>query len=303
MRGKDLAALFALAAVWGGSFLFIRVAVPSLGAFPLVAGRVVLGGLVLWAGLSAFGQRADLRAHWRKLLVLGAINAAIPFALIASAELRLTASLAAMLNATVPFWAALFGVIWLGERITVKRCIGLAMGVIGVGVLVGWSPVGLTRDTLLSIGAMLVATCSYALAGVYTKRQLSGVPGPTLALGQQVGAAVWLVGPALWQVPSSHPSQAAVISLILLATLSTAFAYLLYFHLIAAVGPTNTTTVTYLIPLFGTVWGAVFLGERVTPGMLAGLGLILASVLLVNEVRLASLTSRFRGRAVRADCA
>src|SRR5687768_5698231 len=117
MRPRDLAALFGLAAVWGGSFLFIRIAAPSFGPFPLVAGRVVLGGLVLWAGLAAFGQRAELRAHWRKLLVLGALNAAIPFALIATAELRLTASLAAMLNATVPFWAALFGMIWLGERI------------------------------------------------------------------------------------------------------------------------------------------------------------------------------------------
>jgi drug/metabolite transporter (DMT)-like permease len=300
MRLKDLAALLALAAVWGGSFLFIRIAAPSLGPFPLVAGRVVLGGLVLWAGLAAFGQRVRLREHWRKLLVLGALNAAIPFALIATAELRLTASLAAMLNATVPFWAALFGVVWLGERITARRAAGLVLGVIGVGILVGWSPIRMTTGTLLSVAAMLVSTCSYALSGVYTKRALSGVPGPTLALGQQVGATVWLIAPALWQLPHAHPTRAAAISLLLLAVLSTAVAYLLYFHLIAALGPTNTTTVTYLIPLFGTVWGALFLGEPVTAGMLVGLALILGSVLLVNQVRLSSLTARWWRRAVSA---
>ena len=303
MRLKDLAALLGLAAVWGGSFLFIRIAAPTLGPFPLVAGRVVLGGLVLWAGLAAFGQRVDLRAHWRKLLVLGALNAAIPFALIATAELRLTASLAAMLNATVPFWAALFGMIWLGERIDTRRAIGLVLGVIGVGILVGWSPMNMTTGTVLSIAAMLVATCCYALSGVYTKRELSGVPGPTLALGQQVGATAWLIAPAVWQLPDAHPSRAAMISLVLLAVLSTAVAYLLYFHLIEAVGPTNTTTVTYLIPLFGTIWGAAFLGEPVTTGMLVGLGLILGSVLLVNQVRLSTLTAWWRRRTVSAESA
>jgi drug/metabolite transporter (DMT)-like permease len=145
-----------------------------------------------------------------------------------------------------------------------------------------------------------VSTCCYGLSGVYTKRELSGVPGPTLALGQQVGAAVWLIGPALWQLPNAHPTRAAVVSLLLLAVLSTAVAYLLYFHLIASVGPTNTTTVTYLIPLFGTVWGAMFLGEPVTAGMMFGLALILGSVLLVNQVRLSTLTARWRRRAVSA---
>jgi drug/metabolite transporter (DMT)-like permease len=303
MRPRDLAALIGLAAVWGGSFLFIRIAAPSLGPLPLVASRVVLGGLVLWAGLAAAGQRVELRAHWRKLLVLGLLNAAFPFALIATAELRLTASLAAMLNATVPFWAALFGVIWLGERITTRRALGLVLGVIGVGILVGWSPIRMTTETMLCVAAMLVSTCSYAASGVYTKRALSGVPGPTLALGQQVGAAAWLIVPALWQLPSAHPTRAAALSLLMLAVVSTAIAYLLYFHLIASIGPTNTTTVTYLIPLFGTVWGALFLHEPITPGMLIGLGLILGSVLLVNQVRLSSLSSRWRRGAVGAASA
>jgi drug/metabolite transporter (DMT)-like permease len=297
MRPKDLAALLALAALWGGSFLFIRIAVPSLGPFPLVAGRVMIAGLVLWAGMRVMGKRVELRAHAGPLLVLGALNAAIPFALMAAAELHITASLAAMLNATVPFWGALFGMLWLGERIDVRRAIGLVLGVVGVGVLVGWSPIALTPGVLASVAAMLVATCCYALSGVYTKKRLSGVSSPTLALGQQLGASVWLALPAVWQLPRAHPTGLAIWSVLALAVLCTALAYPLYFGLIASVGPTNTTTVTYLIPLFGTVWGALFLGEPVTAGMLAGLSLILGSVLLVNQVRLGSFTARWRRQA------
>jgi drug/metabolite transporter (DMT)-like permease len=228
----------------------------------------------------------------KKLVVLGLLNAAIPFSLIAAAELRLTASLEAMLNATVPLWGALFGILWLGERFSAKRAAGLLLGVVGVCVLVGWSPIDMSRGTVLSIVATLVATCAYALAGVYAKRQLSGVPTPTLALGQQVGAAAWLVAPALWQLPQAHPTRLAALALVALAVLCTAVAYLLYFHLLAAVGPTKTTTVTYLLPLFGMLWGALFLHEPVTSGMLAGMGLILGSVLLVNDVRVGALVRR-----------
>lgn len=289
MRAKELAALFALAALWGGSFLFIRIAAPALGPLPLAAGRVMLAGLVLWLGMLALRKRTALRGYWRRLLVLGAINAAIPFGLIAAAELRLTASLAAMLNATVPLWAALFGAVWLGERITTRRAAGLALGVAGVAVLVGWSPIPATMGTMLSVAAMLIATCCYALSGIYTKKRLTGVPSPTLALGQQLAAAAWLLLPALWQLPQADPTRAATLALIALALLSTSIAYVLYFHLIATIGPTRTTTVTYLIPLFGAVWGALFLGEPITRGMLAGLACIFGSIVLLNDVRMASL--------------
>lgn len=287
MTPKDLAALFTLGALWGGSFLFIRLAAPALGPFPLAAGRVTLAALVLWLGLRAFGQRPRLRPYAARLLVLGALNASLPFALIAGAELHLTASLAAMLNATVPLWGAVFGVAWLGERVTPRRAAGLLLGVVGVGVLVGWSPVALTRTTVLSVAAVLVATCSYALAGVWAKRRLSDAPPTTLALGQQVGAAAWLVAPALWQLPSAPPTRTAVLALLALVLLSTTVAYVLYFRLIASVGPTKTNTVTYLLPVFGTLWGAMFLGETVTRGMVAGLALVLASVMLVNDVAIA----------------
>ena len=286
MRLRDLAILFLLAALWGGSFMFIRIATPELGTFPLAAGRVLLAAPLLWAWMRFQRTRVDLRPLAWKLLVIGALNAAIPFALIGAAELYVTASLAAMLNATVPLWATVFSVIWLGERITFKRALGLLLGVVGVAVLVGGSPVELTRTTVLAIIGVLIACASYALSGVYTRKQLSGIPAPALALGQQLGAVTWLAAPALWQVRHAHMTAPAMWSLVALGVLCTAIAYPLYFHLIAAVGPMKTTTVTYLLPMFGTAWGAVFLQESVTRGMLLGMGIVLSSVFLVNEVRL-----------------
>lgn len=299
MKPRDLAALLVLAALWGGSFLFIRVAAPALGPFPLAAGRVAIAALVLWLGFVVLGRPTGVRAHWRPLLVLGALNAAIPFVLIGAAELHLTASLAAMLNATVPMWAAAFAALWLGERVTRKRAAGLLAGVVGVSVLVGWSPIALTTATVLSVLASLVATASYALAGIWAKKRLAGVPGSTLALGQQLGAAAWLLVPTAATLPQAEPTRPALLALLALALLSTTVAYLIYFHLLAAVGPTRTTTVTYLLPVFGTAWGALFLDEPVTRGMIAGLLLVLGSVVLVNDVRL-PLRRRVR---VEARCA
>ena len=153
MRPRDFAALVLLAALWGGSYPLIRVAAPVFGPLPLVAGRVLLGALVLWLGLRAAGRPLPLRGRWVRLVVLGGVNAALPFALIAAAELEITASLAAMLTATVPLWASLFGAAWLGERVTPRRALGLALGVVGVGVLVGWGGFAPTRAGLAAAGA------------------------------------------------------------------------------------------------------------------------------------------------------
>jgi drug/metabolite transporter (DMT)-like permease len=284
--------LFVLAALWGASYLFIRVAVPAFGPFPLAAGRTLVAALVLWVGLSLLGKRPELRRYWRQLLVLGASNAALPFFLIGAAELRITASLAAMLTATTPFWAMLFAAYWLGERITLARGVGLILGIVGVGVLVGWSPIPLTAPVLLSVGAMLVASCAYGFAGVYTKRRLSGVPPSTLAIGQQLAAAAWLLLPTLWSAPRVVPTPGAATALLALALFCTALAYPLFFRLIETIGPTRTATTTYLIPIFGTLWGTLFLDERVTPGMLVGLALILGSVGLVNGVRIGDILRR-----------
>lgn len=304
MKPRDLAALVALAALWGGSYPLIRVAVPAFGPVPLVGARVALAAAVLWLVFRATGRPVALRPHARPLLTLGALNAALPFTLISAAELHVTASLAAMLTATVPLWAALFGARWLGERVTTRRALGLALGIAGVGVLVGWGALDGSGRQLAAVGALLVATACYAASGVYVKRRLAGLPAPTLALGQQLGAATWLALPALARAPHVHATTPAVLALVALAVGSTALAYLLFFHLIAALGPTRTTTVTYLIPAFGTLWGALFLGEPVTAGMLAGLALVAASVALVNGGRVpaSAPTSAVTAAAAPAAC-
>lgn len=300
MRPADLGLLLALALLWGGSFLFIRVAVPALGPVTLVAARLVIGAALLYGYARVTRRRLALRPHARPLVVLGLLNAALPYLLISAAELRLTASFAAVLNATVPLFAAAFGAAWLGERLTARRVAGLVAGVAGVAVIVGWSPVPLDRGTVLGVLAMLAGSASYAGAGIYARLRLRGVPTPTLALGQQLGALAWLALPAIAWPPSRVPPAAAVWSVLALGVLSTGVAYLLYFRLLDRVGPTRTSTVTYLLPVVGMLWGALFLGEAVGAGMLAGLAIVLASVLLVNDVRLAPLVARRRHDAGEA---
>ena len=282
MSPRDLVALLALAAVWGGSFLFIRLSVAALGPLPLAAARVAIGAVVLWLGLRALGRPLPLRGRARGLLVLGLLNAAVPYALISAAELHLTASYAAMLNATVPLWSVAFGAVWLGERVTAKRVAGLVVGLLGVAVLVGWSPIAMSPVVVLCVVATLVATASYALAGIYAKKRLGDVPAPALALGQQLGALPWLVLPAAWQLPQAHPTGGALAALLALGVLSTAFAYLLYFQLIGTVGPTRTSTVTYLLPVFGSAWGALFLGEAVTWPLVAGCAVVFLGTALAT---------------------
>jgi drug/metabolite transporter (DMT)-like permease len=299
MKPKDAAALILLAAVWGGSFLFIRVAVPTFGPLPLVAGRVILAAVALAVVFAALRRPLELRANARGLLILGATNAAIPFTLISWAELHLSAALASTLNATVPLFSALLSVVWLRERLNGRRVAGLLLGVAGVAVLVGWSPLPFTAATVLSVLAMLGATLCYAFAGVYTRRRMQGASTSTLALGQQVGAAAWLLLLALWRMPAAAPPPSAIGAVVALGLLCTALAYVLYFRLIASIGPTRTYTVTYIVPIFGIAWGALFLGESLTVGMCFGLACILASVVLVNEVKLAPVLAWAR-RGARA---
>jgi len=242
-----------------------------------------------------------VRQHLPRLAILGLLNAALPYMLISAAELHLTASFAAILGATVPLFAAAFGARMLGERLGASRLAGLLLGIVGVAVMVGWGPMALDLATGLSVLAMLVASASYASSGIYTKLKLQGVSTYSLALGQQIGALVWLVVPGAVLLPNVMPSSAAVGALLALGALSTGLAYLLFFELLERIGPTKTSTVTYLIPFVGMLAGALVLGEPLTGGMLVGLVLVLASVLLVNEVRIGSLLPFRVPRASRAE--
>ncbi len=284
MRHKDLGALMLLGALWGGSFLFIRVAVPALGPFVLMELRVGLAVVVLTLYAVAIGRLSKLRARWREFLIIGTVNTAIPFSLIAAAEINLTASLAAILNSTTVLFTALVAAVWMGDPLTMRKVVGVILGIVGVAVLVSWDPVPLNGVVLLSVAAMLGGSLSYALGATYAKRSFSGIPPIGMALGQLGGAVVLLLPLAVVSVPESAPSSVVTFSMLGLAFLSTAIAYLIYFRLIENVGPTSTVTVTLLVPVFGLLFGVLLLEEPFGPGTLAGLGIILTSVVLITGI-------------------
>lgn len=288
MNMRDLGALFLLGALWGGSFLFIRVAVPALGPVVLMDLRVFLAAAALVLYAVAVGRLGGFHSRWRQFLILGGLNAALPFTLIAAAEINITASLASILNSTTPLFTAVVSALWIGESLTVRKAIGLLLGLAGVAVLVGWNSQPMSGAVILSVGASLAAALAYGLGGVYAKRTFAGVPPLTMAVGQQAAAAAILLPLAAATLPGDTPSLSVTFSVLALALLSTALAYLLYFRLITNVGPTKTLSVTFLVPVFGVIFGVLLLDEPFGLGTLAGMGIILAGVALVTGVRLGS---------------
>ena len=273
-----------LGALWGGSFLFIRVAVPALGPFLLVELRVGLAAAALFLYAMAAGSMPKIRSRWRSFLVLGFLNAAVPFSLISAAEIHLTASLAAILNSTTVMFTAIVAAVWMGDALTARKAIGIVLGIVGVSVLVGWDPLPLNGAVLLAVAAMLLASLSYALGATYAKRSFSGIPPLGMAIGQLGGAVVLLLPLAVVSLPEEAPSTVVTLSMLGLALLSTAVAYLIYFRLIENVGPTSTLTVTLLVPVFGLLFGVLLLDEPFGFGTLAGLGIILTSVVLITGI-------------------
>jgi len=256
--------------------------VPALGPFVLVELRVGLAAVVLALCAALVGRLPKLRRRWRQFALLGAVNVAIPFSLISTAEINLTASLAAILNSTTVMFTAVVAAVWMGDALTARKLVGVAFGIVGVTVLVGWDPIAMNWAVALSVGAMLAAPLAYALGSVYDKRTFADSPPLAIASGQLTAAAMLMLPLAAVSAPEQSPSTIVVLSVLGLALPSTAVAYMLYFRLIANVGPTSTSTVTLLVPLFGLLFGVVLLDEPVGVGTLAGLVLILSSVTLIT---------------------
>jgi drug/metabolite transporter (DMT)-like permease len=279
MTRRDTAELLLLGALWGSSFLFMRVAAPEFGPLALVLVRVGGAAAVLLPLLAWQGQWRALRKHWRTILVVGVLNSAVPFALFALAALSLTTALMSVFNATAAIWGALIAWAWLRDRLEPSRWLGMAIGVAGVLAL-SWGKADLRPgehgvSAALGIAACLGAAVLYGLAGAVSRRHLAGVPPLTVAAGSQAGATLVLLVPALWAWPTATPSPGAWGAAVALALLCTGLAYLLYFRLIAHTGVAQAMSVTFLIPLFALAWGWAVLGEVPTPGMVAGCAVIL----------------------------
>jgi drug/metabolite transporter (DMT)-like permease len=288
MTVRDFGLLVILSAMWGASYLFLRVAAPVLGVFVLIDLRVLIAGGVLLIYALLLGRRLQIGGRWRSLLLLGAVNAALPFTFIAAATVYLNASIASILNATTPLFTALVAALWMKEALGYKKLLGLGLGLLGVVVLMGWSPLGLSSGVVLGVFLSLAGSLCYGIGGVYTKVALRGLPTLDLAIGQQLAAGLWLLPLALATAELKPVSTTVVAAVITLAIVCTAVAYLIYFDLIARVGPTNTLSVTFLVPVFGTLWGVVLLHEPLRASLLLGLVIILTGVFLVTGVKLRS---------------
>jgi drug/metabolite transporter (DMT)-like permease len=206
--------------------------------------------------------------------------------LLVVATLELNASLAAILNATGPVWAALVAAIWLKDPLTGRKILGLILGIIGIGLLAGWSPIPVDLGFVVGVIFTTLAMLCYAVGAAYASRAFRTVPPLTVAVGQQLAAGLVLLPLALLDLPEERPSDRVILALLALAFLSTALAYWIYFRLLRAVGPTSTSSVTFLIPIFGILWGVLFLDEAVSVGTFVGLVVILTGVVLVTGLRL-----------------
>jgi drug/metabolite transporter (DMT)-like permease len=274
----DAARLTLLGAIWGGSFLFLRIAAPAIGPVLTTDLRLLIAGATLAAWLRLAGFSPDWRRWWRQYTVVGLLNSGIPFLLFAYAALSLSVGQMAVLNATSPMWGALLAFLLLGERLTAWRWAGLALGIAGVALIARHSGGSVP---LLAVAASLGAAGCYAFAAAYLRRWASAAPARGMAVGTQLTSGLLLLPlVAVWP-PAAAPTPLVVACVIALGVLSGAVAYLLYFRLVADLGPTRALTVTYLVPLFGMLWGATVLGEPLTAPMLGGALLVLAGTVLV----------------------
>jgi drug/metabolite transporter (DMT)-like permease len=277
--------LLTLAAVWGASYLFIKVAVDDgiepapMMAVRLLGAAVLLGVYLVWR-LGAGQAVAELRQAWRPALVLGAINAAIPFWLIAWGEQRIDSSIAAIAQATVPIFVLLIGLRFLPhERVGPGRLVGVALGLVGVAVLAGFNPIS-GAGAVVGTLAVVLSSFSYAAGGVYGQKRVRSVSGPVLATGSMLAGGLILLPLALVQLPGHAPSLEAAGSIAALTVAGTAMAQLLLYRMLRLHGSAKVSLVTYLMPGFAIVYGAALLDEPITAAVIGGLALILAGVAL-----------------------
>ena len=281
MKTADYARLLLLAALWGGAFIFLRVAAPVLGPAWTAELRVLLGGLALLLWFRMTGFHAELLRHARFHLLIGTVNIALPFALYSYAAMHAPASLLAIVNASAPMFGLAWSALFRDERVTWRKACGLALGIAGVALIA--RPSGEASGLGAPLAAALAACCAYGVTGVLMKRHASGASPRGMAAGNQLAAALVLVPLLPLLPPLAAPTFLVVANVLALAVLASGVAFVLYFRLIADIGATRALTVTYLIPLFGLLWGWLFLGETLPGSALAGGALILAGTLLVTR--------------------
>lgn len=299
MRGKDFAILFALGAIWGASFLFIKNAVlDGLNPFFVVAVRLMLGAVgiaIIILFTRSQWRPTKWQGGWLPFLVIGLLNAAVPYVLLVWAESHISTGLSSILNATTPLWTVLLANYWPGgERFTAPKLVGVLIGLAGVALAASTSING--QASLYAVAAVIGMAVCYAISNLYARQAFVGTPPLFPALGQVLVGAVLVLPFALLNLPDHFPTLKASLSLLALGILGTGLAFFLYYWLLANIGSTRTSTVTYLLPMFGIAYGTFFLGEGdvFAWNVLLGLVLVLLGIAVVGGA-VNPLIQRVRG--------
>ena len=291
MRIADTARLLILAAIWGGSFIFMRALAPTLGPVITAELRVLIAAIALIIYFAALKFNLQWRQYWKHYFLIGAVNSALPFFLFSFAALHIPGSLSAILNSSSPLFGAIFSALWLGDKLTLKKISGLFVGSAGVILVV--KIVGIQTDSMFmwAVVACTAAAICYGLAATYIKKYVKGATPQGIAAGSQLMAAFVLMPAVPFSPPRLEVTPLVIGGVIAFAILCSAVAYLLYYRLIADVGPTKALTVTFLMPVFGMIWGVIFLREIITLSMIVGAALIIfGSNLVLNIARFGRLS-------------
>jgi drug/metabolite transporter (DMT)-like permease len=295
MKKADALVMLLLAAIWGASFLFLRVASPAVGPVAVSAIRVTGAALILLPLVHFKGQMGALRGYGPTLLVAAILSCVLPFLGLSKAAQLMPAGPLSVLNATTPMWGALVGWLWSGEKLGAQRLAGLVLGMAGVAWLAEQRN-GLGGEFHgLAVALALGSTFMYAVAVHHSKKYLSGLPSLAVSGGLLGASALMLLGPALWLGPvPAHASTLAPVhwgdvhgvvwgAMAGLALMCTGLAYVLFYRLIDRIGASRALTVTFLIPPFGMLWGALWLDEAVTLPMLICTAVIVMGTVLSTQ--------------------
>ncbi|MGE6608471.1 DMT family transporter [Halomonas sp. NPDC076908] len=288
MKAIDYLRLISLAAIWGASFLFMRIASPAIGAINTAFFRVFFGLIGLAIIIFFIRKSLDFKEKLGKVLILGTINSGIPFLMYSIAATLLPAGYSAILNATTPLMGAMIGFYFFSESLSLRKMSGITLGIVGITVITTVGDSNVAGNIFIGITACIVATIGYGFAGFLTRRwitQQGGLDSTLVAFGSQLGATIFLAPFLIWNI-SSGPNidwlQGDVwISLLAVGFVCTSLAYILYFRLIADIGPLRSLTVTFLVPPFAVLWGFLVLGETISSGFLLGSLIVLVSVWLI----------------------
>jgi drug/metabolite transporter (DMT)-like permease len=282
MKSKEYTAMISLSALWGASFLFMKISSAEMGPFLTANLRVLIAAMVLMVVCFFYKHKLDFFENWRKYFILGALNAAIPFALICTAEIHIDASLAAILNASTPIFTAIAAALWHKEKFSLRKILGLAFGFSGVIILVGWN--GINNNTIWIYASLSVlASVSLGTAAVYASIAFENIKPLNLASGQLLSASIMLFPFSMFNLPERMPGSGAVLSVVLLAVFCSAVVSLLYFYLIKHVGAVKTLAVTFLVPVFGIIWSRIFLNEIISIQNVIGLLIITVSIIFIER--------------------